>query len=150
MRLLAPSDPRQLDTGIAIVRIITGIIFIAHGAQKLFTLGISGTTGFFTQVGAPLPGVTAPIIAVLEFFGGIALVIGLLTRLVALGLVFDMLGAIFLVHLSHGFFASDNGVELVLLLMVLSIALVIAGPGSWSLDGAIGRRRFVGIQAGRR
>ena len=150
MRLLAPSDPRQLDIGMAIVRIITGIVFIAHGAQKLFMFGIDGTTGFFTQVGAPLPGITAPLVAVLEFFGGFALVIGLLTRLVALGLAFDMLGAIVLVHLANGFFASDNGVEFVLLLMVNAIALAVAGPGAWSVDGAIGRRRFVGHPSGRR
>jgi putative oxidoreductase len=150
MRLLAPSDPRQLDTGMAIVRIITGIIFIAHGAQKVFGFGIGGTTQFFTQVGAPLPGVAAPLVAALELVGGVALVIGLLTRLVALGLALDMLGAILLVHLANGFFVGGNGVEFVLLLMVNAIALVVAGPGAFSLDGAIGRRRFVGHPAGRR
>src|SRR5829696_377156 len=111
--------------------------------------GISGTTAFFTQVGAPMPGVTAPLIGGLEFLGGIALVVGLLTRLAALGLALDMLGAIFVVHLKAGFFA-PNGVEFVLLLMVNAIALVIAGPGAGSLDGAIGRRRFVGHPSGRR
>lgn len=150
MRLLAPSDPRQLDTGIAIVRIITGIIFMAHGAQKLFGFGIAGTTGFFTQVGAPMPGLTAPLVTGLELLGGLALVVGLLTRLAALGLAFDVLGAILLVHLKNGFFAGDNGVEFVLLLMVNALAIVVAGPGAWSLDGAIGRRRFVGHQATRR
>ena len=146
MRLFAPSDPRTLDAGLAIVRIITGIIFIAHGAQKLFVMGIGGVAGFFTQIGAPMPGISAPLVSALEFFGGIALVVGLLTRLAALGLAFDMLGAILLVHLKAGFFTPD-GVEFVLLLLVNALALVVAGPGAWSIDGAIGRRRFVGHSA---
>lgn len=150
MRLLAASDPRQLDIGMAIVRIATGIIFTAHGAQKMFMFGIGGTTAFFTQVGAPLPGVTAPIVAVLELAGGIALIIGLLTRLVAVGLALDMLGAILLVHMKGGFFVGDNGVEFVLLLMLNCLALAVAGPGRWSLDGAIGARRFVGHPSSRR
>src|SRR3954471_3179383 len=102
MSFLFNSTPRQLDLGLLALRIILGIIFIAHGQQKLFGMGFAGVTGAFTQMGAPLPQLTGPLIALLEFFGGIALVAGFLTRLVSLGLVADMLGAILLVHLPKG------------------------------------------------
>jgi putative oxidoreductase len=81
-----------------------------------------------------------PFIALLEFFGGIALVFGLLTRLAALGLAFDMLGAILLVHLKNGFFL-PQGFEFVLTLFAMSATLVLTGAGDFSLDGLIGRRK---------
>jgi putative oxidoreductase len=139
--LLTAATPRQLSVGIAIVRVVTGIIMFAHGYQKVFTNGIDGVTGFFTQLGIPLPGLAAPLVAFLELAGGVALVLGLLTRLVALGFVFDMLGAIFFVHLENGFFL-PGGIEFVLLLAAASLAFVIAGAGAFSLDEAIARRRF--------
>lgn len=140
MSLLGPASPRHLSLGIALVRIITGVIFIAHGYMKFFVMGMPGTTGFFTQVGIPAPGVMAPLIATLEVAGGIALVLGLLTRLAALGLVIDMLGAIFFVRLKGGFFA-PNGAEFEILLFVACVALVIAGAGALSVDEGLARRR---------
>lgn len=140
MSLLGPASPRQVSIGIAVVRIVTGIIFFAHGYMKLFVWGLAGTTGAFTQMGVPVPGITAPLIAILEVGGGIALIIGLLTRVVALGFVIDMLGAIFLVRLKGGFFAPD-GAEFEILLCAASVALVIAGAGALSIDDAIARRR---------
>jgi putative oxidoreductase len=142
MALFGPATPRQLALGIALVRIITGILFIAHGYQKLFVFGIAGATAGFTQMGVPAPTITAPAVTILELLGGIALVLGLLTRIAALGLVIDMLGAIFLVHLKNGFFL-PNGVEFALTLLVTSLALVIAGAGAFSIDEAIASRRFV-------
>ena len=128
--------------GLGILRVVVGAVFIAHGAQKLFVFGIGGVTQSFAGMGVPLPGVAAPLVAGLEFVGGIALVVGLLTRLAALGLAFDMLGAIVLVHARNGFFL-PMGVEFVLLLMGAALVLVIAGAGGYSIDGAIARRRFV-------
>ena len=98
------------------------------------------TTGAFTQMGIPAPGITAPLVAILELAGGIALIIGLLTRLTALGLAINMLGAIFFVRLKGGFFA-PNGAEFEIVLFVSSLALVIAGAGALSADEAIARRR---------
>jgi putative oxidoreductase len=136
MLFFRASSPRQLSLGLAALRVAVATIFIKHGAQKLFVFGFSGVTGAFTQMGVPLPGVTGPFIALLEFFGGIALVIGLLTRLIALGFVCDMLGAILLVQLKSGF----SHYELEFLLLGSSLALVLTGAGEFSADALLGRR----------
>ncbi len=131
------SSPRQLSAGLAVFRVAVATIFIRHGAQKLFVFGFAGVTGAFTHMGVPLPGLMGPLIGVLEFFGGIALVIGLLTRLVALGFVCDMLGAILLVQLKNGF----SRYELEFLLLGSSLALVLTGAGGFSVDALIAGRQ---------
>ncbi len=138
--LFRTATPSQISIALAIVRVVVGIVFIAHGAQKIFTFGFAGVTDGFAQMGIPLPGITGPLAALVEFLGGIALVVGLLTRLAALGLAIDMLGAILLVHLPAGFFL-PNGYEFALTLFAASIALMIGGPGEYSVDAGIGRRR---------
>lgn len=129
----------RIDAGLALLRVVLGGVFMAHGAQKLFVYGFGGVTGAFTQMGAPLPGITGPLVSLLEFFGGIALVIGLLTRLTSLGLAVVMAGAIFLVHLPAGFF-NPNGVEFPLTLMAGAVAIALAGPGAYSADALLARR----------
>ena len=124
--------------GIAVVRVITGIVFCAHGIQK-WGMGIPGVTGMFTAMGIPMAGLTGPLIATLELVGGVALIIGLLTRLAALGLAADMLGAIVMVHVSHGLLGK-GGYELALSLLGASVGIVLAGPGALSVDSMIGRR----------
>jgi putative oxidoreductase len=135
---LFASTTRHHGLGIALLRIITGSVFAAHGYQKVFVYGMAGVQGAFTKMGAPMPTVTGPLIACLEFFGGIALIIGFLTRLVALGLVLDMLGAILIVHVANGFFL-PKGYEFVLLLLAASLALMFGGPGSLSIDSIIAK-----------
>jgi putative oxidoreductase len=139
-RSLLTATSAQQQLGLAIIRIVTGIVFAAHGGQKLFQFGFAGVTDAFGKMGVPMPGLMGPFIALLEFFGGLALVVGLLTRLAALGLAFDMLGAILLVHLAAGFFL-PAGYEFALLLFATSLGLVLAGPGSLSVDAAIASRR---------
>jgi putative oxidoreductase len=136
MFLFRTSSPRQLSLGLTALRVTVGTIFVAHGAQKLFTFGFAGVTGMFGHMGVPFPGITAPLIAVLEFFGGIALVIGFLTRLAALGFTVDMLGAIIFVKLKGGF----SGYELERLLLGASVTLALTGAGEFSVDALFAGR----------
>ena len=128
---------KQLNTALLILRLVLGAIFIAHGAQKLFVYGFGGITGAFTQMGIPMAGFVGPLVAIVEFAAGIAVVAGLLTRLAALGLAIDMLGAILLVHAKNGFFM-PTGAEFALACLALSTSVAIAGAGAWSLDTLIG------------
>lgn len=143
MALFTSATPRQLSVGLALVRIMTGVVMFMHGYQKFFMMGLDGVTGFFTQIGVPLPAVAAPLVAGLELVGGIALIAGVLTRLVAAAFVVDMLGAIVFVHLANGFFVSDGGIEFVALLLVACIGFVIAGPGAYSIDESRASRSTV-------
>jgi putative oxidoreductase len=134
-----PSD-RQVNVGLIILRVAVGAIFLAHGAQKLFVFGLAGVISGFEQMGIPLPGITGPLVAFVEFFGGLALIVGLLTRLAGLGLAVDMLGAMLLVHLSAGFFL-PNGIEFTLALFAATLLLALTGAGAYSLDSTIEARR---------
>ena len=125
-----------------ILRLALGIVFFAHGSQKIFGwfggYGWAGTMGFLTQLG--MPAFIAGLTILIEFFGGAAILLGLLTRPAALGLVFVMLGAIFKVHLHNGFFMgskSGDGIEYVFVLLMLSIYFVVKGAGAFSIDKII-------------
>jgi len=134
------ASPKQIDLGLAVLRIVAGIVFVAHGYQKFVVMGLEGTTGFFAQSGVPMPGITAALVATLEVVGGIALVLGLMTRLVAALLAVDVLGAIIFVHAKHGFFV-PMGIEFVLTLMTAAVTLALAGPGALSVDRMLGGPR---------
>lgn len=134
---------RWTDLGLLVLRVVVGIVFFMHGYQKVFGMGVGGVTGFFTSLGIPMPGVAALFVSYLELVGGALLVLGVATRLLGLALAGDMLVALFTVHLSKGFYASDGGYELVLTLAAAAIALALAGPGAYSVDAAVMRRRRV-------
>jgi putative oxidoreductase len=138
-----PSD--RLRTALAILRVIVGIVFVAHGAQKLFVFGLAGVTGGFAQMGIPLPSIAAPLVAMVEFLGGIALIVGLLTRLAAVGLAIDMLGAILLVHLKGGFFM-PTGFEFALTLLAACVAIAVGGSGAFAIDNEIAKRRVARVK----
>lgn len=141
MRLFATAPTaRQIDIGLTILRIVVGLVFIAHGGQKLFQFGIAGVSAGFGQMGIPFPGVAGPVVACVEFFGGIALVLGIATRIAALLLAINMLGAMLFVHLKAGFFL-PAGVEFALTLFGANLALFIMGPGDYSIDHSLDRRR---------
>lgn len=140
MSPFASPSTRQISLGLLVLRVITGIIFMAHGGQKLFVYGFDGVAGAFAGMGIPLAGIAGPAVALVEFFGGLALVVGLLTRLSGLGLAVTMAGAIFFAHLSAGFFA-PNGFEFPLALLGASLAVMFAGAGEISADAVMQRRR---------
>lgn len=125
--------------GLALLRVVVGITFALHGWQK-FDQGIQGVAGFFGSLGIPAPEIMAPLIAGLELIGGIALILGLGTRIVALLLAGDMLVALVTFHLDKGFFVSNGGYELVLLLAAGCLALFLAGPGDYALDDMVAKR----------
>lgn len=130
------------DSAIAIpLRLVAGSIFMAHGAQKLFGwfggYGLEATGQWMASIGLE-PGYLMAIMAgSAEFFGGLALIVGLLTRPAALVLAVTMLVAIFSVHFENGLFMSNNGYEFGLALLAMSISLVISGAGRLSIDRKI-------------
>ena len=119
-----------------ILRVVTGFIFMMHGYQKLFVMGFAGVSGAFEHMGAPLPGITGPLFAVCEFFLGIAVMLGLLTRLGALWFIVDMLGAIAIVHVKNGW-SGPGGLEFPVLLLVASIVLFLGGAGRYAIDNVV-------------
>jgi len=137
-RLLSTSDDRILT----LTRLVLGVVFFAHGAQKMLGwfggFGFHATMGFFTHMG--MPAALAFLIISTEFFGGLGLIVGLLTRIAALGITGLMLGAIFMVHLPNGFFMNwmgnqkGEGFEYHLLAIGLAVALLVRGAGAFSLD----------------
>jgi putative oxidoreductase len=146
MLLFSSPSRRQIDTALAALRVVLGITFLLHGGQKLFVFGFDGVSGAFAQMGIPAPGLLGPFVAFVEFFGGIAILLGLLTRLAALGVGATMVVAILTVHLKNGFFAPMGG-EFPLSLLASAIALVIAGAGAFSIDALIAQRVNAGAGA---
>ncbi|WP_434572789.1 DoxX family protein [Pseudomonas sp. Z1-14] len=130
--------------GLTVLRIVVGVIFAAHGSQKLFGLfggyGLAGTAQWMDSIGLTPGYLMATLAGGTEFFAGLALIIGLLTRPAALGLAFLSLVAIFSVHIGNGLFMANNGYEFALALLAGSIAVLIEGAGKLSADNAIARR----------
>lgn len=131
------------DAGLAplALRIPVGLIFAAHGAQKLFGwfggYGLDGTGHFFASIGLN-PGVPMALLAgSAEFFGGLALLLGLLVRPAAAALSLSMLVAIVWVHLGKGFFVDKGGIEYALALFAASLSLLLSGAGRASLDRSL-------------
>ncbi|HEU4641128.1 MAG TPA: DoxX family protein [Gemmatimonadaceae bacterium] len=128
--------------GIALLRVFLGIVFLAHGSQKLFVFGIAGTTGAFTQMRVPLPALLATLATIFEVFGGIALILGVLTRIGAVLLAIEMFFAIVLVRAKGGFFA-PRGAEYELTLFIALVAILLSGPGAYALDEVLAKRRVL-------
>lgn len=138
---IVPVPRPAQDTLLLVARVVIGTIFIAHGAQKFFQWTLAGTGQAFAEMGVPLPQVAATFAAVVELGAGILLVLGLLTPLAAILTLIVTVGAWLMVHLPYGVFVANNGWELVAALAVGSLVFVAAGPGRFSLDQLITRRR---------
>jgi putative oxidoreductase len=130
---------RSRDYGITILRVIVGVIFFAHGYAK-WGMGVDGVAGFFGHLGIPAPGVMAALVTTLELGGSIALIIGLLTRPLALAFIADMVGAITFAKKTLTIMA-PKGIELELLLLTACVALIILGPGALAVDDLLPWRR---------
>jgi putative oxidoreductase len=139
MLLFQTPSRRHIDSALTVLRLVLGVTFILHGGQKLFVYGLDGVVASFGQMGIPAAGFFGPLVAFVEFFGGIAIVLGLLTRLAALGVGATMVVAILTVHLPQGFF-NPGGVEFPLALLASAAALVLTGAGAYSVDAAIAKR----------
>ena len=130
--------------GALALRVPVGIIFAAHGAQKLFGwfggFGLQGTAGWLESIGLAPGTLMALLAGGAEFFGGLALIVGVLTRPAALALAFTMLVAIFKVHFVNGLFMANNGYEFGLALLAASVALLFSGAGRLSVDQVISQR----------
>lgn len=134
------SDAPNPGLGLAILRVVTGVIFVAHGAPKLFGGGVEGLAGMLGNMGVPLSTVAAWGVTLLEFFGGLALIVGLLVAPVAVLLALHMLTGIVLVHAANGFYVvgpGQGGVEFNLLLIAGLLALIFAGSGAAALDSTL-------------
>lgn len=118
--------------GITLLRVTVGAVFVAHGGQKFF-MGFQNVAGFLGGLGIPQPTATAILLTAVEFFGGLALVLGILTRYVAIMLAFDMAVAILMVHWHNGFFMTQNGIEFAMVLLVANLTLILSGGGSAEL-----------------
>jgi putative oxidoreductase len=125
--------------GLAVLRIVTGLVFLMHGGQKVFVYGLGGVAGAFAKIGIPAPEVSALLATSAEFLGGIALLLGLLTRWATIPVGFTMLVAVLTVHVKNGFFA-PAGFEYPLTLLAANVALGLAGPGRLAVDNWLARR----------
>ena len=131
------------DSATAVLRFVLGVIFFAHGAQKMLGwfggYGFSGTMGFFTDV-MHIPVLFAFLAITAEFFGGLGLILGFLTRIAALGIFSNMVVAIAMVHYRFGFFMNwtgaqkGEGFEYHLLVLAITAFLMIRGAGAVSID----------------
>ncbi|MDK3256456.1 DoxX family protein [Blastococcus capsensis] len=136
------------DLAVLVTRVAVGLIFFAHGWQKLFTNGIDGTAAFFDQEGVPAASAAAWVVAVVELAGGAALILGLAVPVAGLLLLVDMIGAFAFVHAGAGLFVDQGGYELVLALGAAALLLAVVGAGRFSVDHLLAGRRRTARSAG--
>ncbi|MBA9028308.1 DoxX family protein [Peribacillus huizhouensis] len=131
----------MINIGLLIIRLVIGVLFIGHGAQKLFGwfggYGLKGTGGWFESIGMK-PGVTMALFAGLaELIGGLLFALGLLTPLAGIMIAGTMLMAIVKVHAPNGLWATVNGYEYNLTLLAVAIGIALVGPGQYALDALL-------------
>ena len=138
--------PQRLEglerLAVLILRLFLGFAFMMHGSQKLLGAfgggGIASVAGMLSKLGVEPSHIWAWVLSITEFVGGVCVLLGILTRFWAAGLVIDMAIAIAKVHIPNGFFASQHGFELPLAFGVMALVILLTGPGSLSVDRATG------------
>ncbi len=141
---LLSQNPSATHAGNLLLRVPVGLIFAAHGAQKLFGwfggYGLTATAGWMESIGLTPSLPLALLAGSAEFFGGLFLLLGLFTRPAAIALAVTMLVAIFSVHWQNGFFMSNNGYEFALALLAATFALATSGAGKIAVDNFISKK----------
>jgi putative oxidoreductase len=130
-----------MHLGLLILRIVVGLLFVGHGAQKLFGIwgghGLQGTAGFFDAIGLKPGRFHATAAGLMEFAGGALLALGLFTPFAAAALIAVMTAAVISVHFRKGLWSTEGGYEYNLVLASAAFALSAIGAGNWSLDHAL-------------
>jgi len=141
--------PKSTNAALFVIRTMLAVVFIFHGAQKLFGVfdgpGIAGMAGFNESLGIPLPTLSAYMAGSAEFFGGIVLLLGTGTRVAAIPMIFTMLVASFMAN--SGFDIQKGGMEYSLTLAAILLALAIGGPGEWTIAKMFVKDRRPAAQA---
>ncbi len=133
------SNSRGYAYGLLVLRVVAGVIFIAHGYLKAFKMGMGGTVGFMTHLGIPAANLAAWFSVLAELLGGTGLILGVFTLPFGIALTIDMLGAIWFAKRGGGLFA-PKGFELELLLLASALCIALTGPGPISLRSGFSRR----------
>lgn len=131
----------MMALGLLVIRVVVGLLFVGHGAQKLFGWfgghGPKGTGGWLESIGVK-PGVAMAVVAgLLEFLGGLLFALGLLTPIGALFIILAMIGAIKTVHAKNGLWVTNNGYEYNLVLIAVAAGVALTGAGAYSLDAVL-------------
>ncbi|MCD0447758.1 DoxX family protein [Actinocorallia sp. API 0066] len=143
LRYLAEQFPSANDTGLLVLRVAVAVIFVVHGYGDISQPGgVTSNVGNYQGAGIPLAALTAPFAAIVQFFGGILLVAGLLSRAICAGLAVVMVGALVFVHAGESIpiGPDGSGSGFALIMGAASFALLLAGPGRFSADYAIAQR----------
>ncbi|HEY1135765.1 MAG TPA: DoxX family protein [Nocardioides sp.] len=135
--LVTPASPLVQDVALLLARVVTGVVLIAHGWQKVSTNGLDATGQGFDAMGVPAPDAAAPFTAGVELVGGVLLVLGLLTPVAGVLVAAVLAGAFWFAHRGTTILAGEGGWELVAVIGFLGLVLAAVGPGRFSLDAVL-------------
>ncbi len=143
--LVGGAHPVVSDVGLLVLRLAVAAVFIAHGWGDVFDAGVSTNIQNYQDAGIPLAAVSAPFTAYIQLVGGILFLFGALTRLISVGFVIVMAGALFFVHLGEPLVMGQDGSGsgFAFIMCAVSIALLLAGPGRFSIDQVLAQRLTV-------